>query len=462
MRTTLTDSVLTPGTLGYTGAFTVSSPNGTPPSTVSQAEQAAATAEQKVSADEQALSSATALERDQGMVAAASASLSAAETTLTQARAQLSTDQQLACPPASSSTVTSGGSSASSPGSATSSSSSVGRRLAALDATTSSPTVSTGSDSGTTTVATELSGTVNPNGLVTSYAFHYGTSAAMTSSTPVGTIPAGSTTVDVSATVQGLTPNTTYLFVLVATNADSTSSGITQSLSTDESSCSVQSTVTKSDTQAVTQARDAPRLLRAIVVLAGCAGPGVLLGACGSGAGSGAARPVASLPAGGHVASSSGAATGGPVLASTGQALQHDDDLAVAYARCLRSHGIDEPDPRRVAGHPGLRLQIPQPSAAFQRADRQCGGYLSKLMALKQAAVGQASPSVLAALTRYAACMRAHDIAMLDPTPQGQLDLGNVAGITSDNGRYSPQFRSADSACRHLLPAGVHDDGSGP
>jgi hypothetical protein len=55
--------------------------------------------------------------------------------------------------------------------------------------------------------------------------------------------------------------------------------------------------------------------------------------------------------------------------------------------------------------------------------------------------------------------MRSHDIDMLDPNPQGSLNLG---GITSDFGRYSPQFRAADSACRHLLPAGVHDDGSGP
>jgi len=37
-----------------------------------------------------------------------------------------------------------------------------------------------------------------------------------------------------------------------------------------------------------------------------------------------------------------------------------------------------------------------------------------------------------------------------------------VPGITSDFGRYSPQFRAADTACRHLLPTGVHDDGTGP
>jgi hypothetical protein len=58
--------------------------------------------------------------------------------------------------------------------------------------------------------------------------------------------------------------------------------------------------------------------------------------------------------------------------------------------------------------------------------------------------------------------MRSHDINMLDPTPQGELNLGTVPGITSDYGRYSPQFRAADAACRHFLPAGVRDDGTGP
>ena len=257
VRTTLTDSVLTAGTLGYTGAFTVSTPSGTPPSAVSQAEQASAIAEQKVSADEQTLSNATSLERHQGTVAAASTALTSAEVTLTQAHAQLSTDEQLGCPAASASTVTSGGSSSGASSSGASSTGSIGSRLAPHDVTNSAPTVSTGSTSGTTTVATELSGTVNPNGLATSYAFHYGTSPTMASSTSVGAVPAGTTAVDVSATLQGLVPNTTYLFVLVATNADGTSSGITQSFSTAESSCTAQSAVVQTATQAVTQARDA-------------------------------------------------------------------------------------------------------------------------------------------------------------------------------------------------------------
>jgi hypothetical protein len=79
----------------------------------------------------------------------------------------------------------------------------------------------------------------------------------MTSSTPAGTAPAGTAAVDVSATIGGLSANTTYLFVLVATNADGTTSGITQSFSTAESSCAAQSAVVQTDTQALTQARDA-------------------------------------------------------------------------------------------------------------------------------------------------------------------------------------------------------------
>ena len=66
------------------------------------------------------------------------------------------------------------------------------------------------------------------------------------------------------------------------------------------------------------------------------------------------------------------------------------------------------------------------------------------------------------ALTEYARCMRAHDISMLDPTPEGELNLGRVPGTNGNFGRYSPQFRTADAACRHFLPAGVHDDGTGP
>jgi len=72
-----------------------------------------------------------------------------------------------------------------------------------------------------------------------------------------------------------------------------------------------------------------------------------------------------------------------------------------------------------------------------------------------------ASPR-LRALTNYARCMRAHDIPMLDPNSLGELNLGSPPGVSGNFGRYTPQFHAADAACRHLLPHGVADNGTGP
>jgi hypothetical protein len=134
----------------------------------------------------------------------------------------------------------------------------------------------------------------------------------------------------------------------------------------------------------------------------------------------------------------------------------------IQFARCLRSHGVDEPDPAPRPGHTGLSVQIPGRTSATAAALDACNHFLAPLMQAKQAGARNQLASWLPGLTRYAECMRSHDIPMLDPDQNGSLNLGNVPGITNDFGRYSPQFRAADSACKHLLPAGVHDDGSGP
>ena len=129
----------------------------------------------------------------------------------------------------------------------------------------------------------------------------------------------------------------------------------------------------------------------------------------------------------------------------------------VRFAQCMRGRGIDVPDP--VPG----RFRIPvatDPSTAA--AMQACQQWLPTLSS--GAAVGPNGnlAAELPHLIAYARCMRSHDIAMLDPNSFGALNLGQVPGINNDYGRYSPQFRAADAACRHLLPAGVHDNGTGP
>jgi hypothetical protein len=129
----------------------------------------------------------------------------------------------------------------------------------------------------------------------------------------------------------------------------------------------------------------------------------------------------------------------------------------VKFAECMRSHGIDVADPG-----PG-RVQIPAGTdPATTAALRACQHWLPTLNAGAASSQNAKLAAELPGLIAYARCMRAHEIAMLDPNSFGALNLGQVPGITGDFGRYSPQFRAADAACRHLLPAGVHDDGTGP
>jgi hypothetical protein len=178
---------------------------------------------------------------------------------------------------------------------------------------------------------------------------------------------------------------------------------------------------------------------------------GMLAAACSSGS---STPGVASL--GGH-----GQTTTQSTLSSQQMATKGDTDF-LNFARCLRSHGVAEPDPVHHPGHSGLSVVIPTPNSHNRAALAACNHFIAKIVATKQAGASRQLASWLPALTRYAVCMRSHDIGMLDPGPQGQLNLGTVPGITDEFGRYTPQFRSADTACRHLLPAGVHDDGTGP
>ncbi|HYB25793.1 MAG TPA: hypothetical protein VEF89_04195 [Solirubrobacteraceae bacterium] len=88
-----------------------------------------------------------------------------------------------------------------------------------------SPVVDTKHPSDVTQTAATLTGTVDPEGEPTSYVFEYGTSVAYGSRTPTGSAGAGTATLDVSATLGPLAPDTTYHYRLVASNAAGTTYG---------------------------------------------------------------------------------------------------------------------------------------------------------------------------------------------------------------------------------------------
>jgi hypothetical protein len=87
------------------------------------------------------------------------------------------------------------------------------------------PVVATGHPRDLTQTSATLSGTIDPDGLATSYVFQYGTSTAYGSETPVASAGSGTKNVAVSAAIGGLTPNTTYHYRLGATYANGTTYG---------------------------------------------------------------------------------------------------------------------------------------------------------------------------------------------------------------------------------------------
>jgi hypothetical protein len=171
---------------------------------------------------------------------------------------------------------------------------------------------------------------------------------------------------------------------------------------------------------------------------------------------------LAATAAGALLAGCGSASTNAGPAPESVAALRSDRGM-VQFARCMRAHGINMPDPSHRPGHEGLSIELPEQGPATTDAYNACGHFLQPTIELKQQAAAQRlTPAVRLALIHYAECMRSHAVPMLDPDPTGQLNLGNVPGISSGFGRYTPQFRAADHACGHLLPASVHDNGTGP
>ena len=142
--------------------------------------------------------------------------------------------------------------------------------------------------------------------------------------------------------------------------------------------------------------------------------------------------------------------------------LTSGDRGMISFTRCVRTHGVAIADPYHRTGHAGLTLDLPTPGPAALAAEKVCGHFIASIVALKEAHQRTLTAPDRVALVRYAQCMRSRGIAMLDPDAQGVLNLGRVPGINNAVGRYTPQFRGADRACRAVLPASVPDDGTGP
>jgi hypothetical protein len=149
---------------------------------------------------------------------------------------------------------------------------------------------------------------------------------------------------------------------------------------------------------------------------------------------------VASLSGGEPTATTGGGAT---------EASRDPQQAALDFARCMREHGVDMPDPevddqgrvrvRIGAGGAGAR---PDPKK-LEAAQEACGGLMGGGDGDRQL-----DPAARDAMVAFARCMREHGIDMPDPTGDG-LMLRRDGEDGPDPG--SAKFREAEQACDHHL-----------
>ena len=89
-----------------------------------------------------------------------------------------------------------------------------------------SPSVTTASASSITSSSATVSGTVNPNGDATMYAFQYGTTSGFGHETKLTSAGSGNTPSTVSASITGVISGTTYHYRIIALNGSGTATGL--------------------------------------------------------------------------------------------------------------------------------------------------------------------------------------------------------------------------------------------
>jgi hypothetical protein len=162
------------------------------------------------------------------------------------------------------------------------------------------------------------------------------------------------------------------------------------------------------------------RWRKASLLVALLAALAVLLGAC-----SGAGDPASGSAGSGSAGSSSGSSQSG----------------AVAFAQCVRSHGVpDFPDPQN--GH-FLINSADQNNPNFQSAVQTC----QHLLGPGGATNGGSNNSQLLA---FAHCMQTHGVPRFpDPTANGAIGLPQ--GVDPN----APQFQKAWQECQSKLPGNL-------
>jgi hypothetical protein len=126
------------------------------------------------------------------------------------------------------------------------------------------------------------------------------------------------------------------------------------------------------------------------------------------------------------------------------------EEALLAYARCMREHGVDVPDPQvDEDGRTEFRLVRPRGNEEkFQEAQEACGEHLEN--ARPRNLDPEQEQEIREAMLAFAKCMREHGVDMPDPE-FGEGGRGTVR-MRGNINPEDPKFREAEEACRDLRP----------
>jgi hypothetical protein len=152
--------------------------------------------------------------------------------------------------------------------------------------------------------------------------------------------------------------------------------------------------------------------------------------------------------------SSSSASTGSSGSPQSAGAAPSASSNAVAFAQCMRAHGVPSyPDPSSVSG-PIDESQLGVSDTVYETARTTC----ERLYPQPQSATLTTAQQqqVEAKLLKFAQCMRSHGLPSFpDPNPASIIwESGGGPIFPSGSGinPNSPQFTSARNACKSLMP----------
>lgn len=149
--------------------------------------------------------------------------------------------------------------------------------------------------------------------------------------------------------------------------------------------------------------------------------------------------------------SKSGSSSGGASVSATAGVPAARVRARVSLASCMRSHGINLPNPSSAGGLAADSQALQNYSQSRIHAVMQdCHAYVAKAFPLLSLSPAQRA-QFLGRMVRFAQCLRSHGLNLPDPTG-GSNGLFAFKQAFRQLNPHSSSFRSAMSACQSLRP----------